>query len=373
MKHVSLPNWHYAAKWSADNVRTTEEVTDLGLVYSGLPECDEKGRKLLEILQCFHGYLVKYMGMVLMGHIPIRGGQVNKDTELMLRCFIPRGKPSNRVTMGEACRTLHLAFKGMDQSEVYDVLMICMVRAINGWDPRYHQKIQKVVKFLEEKFDVNHDKFVARSVIDKALGIDSTRYVRVLVKRGYLAEKGAKGPLPGVQPESWPPPAEFLQPTKPVGLVYYATKWCRYYLTDWIIWRMSELESREGVLQLDHRSNATPKPPRSGENVWDPAIPHADGDFTIAQSGKSVAADITMDNLPVDVGTMDFDWVLNKSDGFFGGLTVKDRQLLYCVFAREMDWDVIAASMETTIRDVKRQYTVLLKDLKERVAILPTV
>ena len=349
MKHVQLPHSHYAAKWPADSIRTTQEVTNMGLAYHVLPECDEKGQKLLEILQCFHGYLTKYMGMILMGHIPFRGGQVNKDTELMLRCFVPKGKAINRVTLGQACRTLHLAFKGYDQGEVYDVLMMQMVRAINGWDPKYHEKIQAVVKFLDGKFE--YERFVSREVVDKNLGLDCTRYVRVLVKRGYLVEAGTKGVLPGVRPAAWPPPEEFLQPTKPVGLVYYATKWSRYYLTDWIIWRMGELESREGVLQLDHRSNATPKPPRSGENVWDPAIPHADGDFTIATSGKSVAADVSMKHLPLDVGTMDFDWVLNKSDGFFGGLSVKDRQLLYCFFAREMDWDSKAASMESTIRE----------------------
>jgi hypothetical protein len=125
-------------------------------------------------------------------------------------------------------------------------------------------------------------------------------------------------------------------------------------------------------LQLDHRSNATPKPPKSGENVWDPAIPHADGDFTVAQSGKSIAADISMNSLPLDVGKMDFDWVQNKADGFFGGLSIRDRQLLYCVYAREMDWDAIAASLECTVRDAKRIYTALMKDLKERAAIWPT-
>jgi|GEM_PF-2066192 len=380
MKHVQLPHSHYAAKWPADSIRTTQEVTNMGLAYHVLPECDEKGQKLLEILQCFHGYLTKYMGMILMGHISFRAGTVNKDTELMLRCFVPKGKTINRATLGQACRTLHLAFKGMDQGEVYDVLMMQMVRAINGWDPKYHEKIQAVVKFLDEKFE--YERFVSREVVDKNLGLDCTRYVRVLVKRGYLVEAGTKGVLPGVQPAAWPPPEEFLQPTKPVGLVYYATKWSRYYLTDWIIWRMGELESREGVLQLDHRSNATPKPPRSGENVWDPAIPHADGDFTIATSGKSVAADVSMKHLPLDVGIMDFDWVLNKSDGFFGNLSVKDRQLLYCFFAREMDWDSISSQhgeydqgefhdqILSALNELRKDQAEALGELKTNVAVV---
>src|SRR5450759_3866140 len=69
MKHVQLPHSHYAAKWPADSTRTTQEVTNMGLAYHVLPECDEKGQKLLEILQCFHGYLIKYMGMILMGPV----------------------------------------------------------------------------------------------------------------------------------------------------------------------------------------------------------------------------------------------------------------------------------------------------------------
>ncbi len=366
MKHVQLPYWHYAAQWPADSVRTADEVTALGLAYTELPEGEPRNAKLLEILQCFHGYLIKYMGMILLGHVPFRGSEVNRDSELMLRRFIPGGRPLDRVTMGQACRTLHLAFKGMDPSEVYDALMIGLVRAINGWDPKYHEKVHAAVKYLKEKFSVS--RFVSQDVIDKAMGFDSARYIRVLVKRGYLAEAGSKE-CAGVQMAAWPPPAEFLQPNKPVGLVYYATKWSRYYLTDWIFWRMGELEAKEGVLQLDHRANAIPKPPRSGENVWDPAIPHADGDFTIATTGKSIAADVTMANLPVDVGKMDFGWVLNKADGFFGGLTMKDRQLLYCVFAREMDWEATAASMEYSVRKVKRHYGALMRDLRERAAI----
>jgi hypothetical protein len=139
---------------------------------------------------------------------------------------------------------------------------------------------------VEEKFRVSH--FVSRLVIDQNLGIDNARYLRMLAKRGYLVEKGLSGVLPGVQMAAWPPPDEFLHHGKPIGLVYYATKWCRFYLTDWIVWRMSELESKEGVMQLDQRTQVLSFF-YSGDSNWDPTIPRADGLFTIASSGKSVA------------------------------------------------------------------------------------
>ncbi|MFL6449883.1 MAG: hypothetical protein ACJ746_19695 [Bryobacteraceae bacterium] len=102
-------------------------------------EGPEKEARLLEILQCFHAYLLKYVSMILLGHLPLqRNGRtkdINKDTHLLLCCFIPRGQKANRGTLGAACRTLHLAFKGRDADEVYHQLMMCLVKAIKKYDP----------------------------------------------------------------------------------------------------------------------------------------------------------------------------------------------------------------------------------------------
>src|SRR4051794_17393916 len=78
--------------------------------------------------------------MIVAGHLPMtrKGGrknEINQDTHLLLCCFIARGQPVNHATLGQACRTLHLAFKGMDADEVYDQLMMCLVKAIKKYDP----------------------------------------------------------------------------------------------------------------------------------------------------------------------------------------------------------------------------------------------
>ena len=121
MKSVTLSAQHYAANWEIDNIRTPAELTQLGIEFAALPEGAAKEEKLLEILQAFHSYLLKYLSMILRGRLPLqRNGQrreVNRDTHKLLRCFIPRDQATNRATLGAACRTLHLAFRGMDADE----------------------------------------------------------------------------------------------------------------------------------------------------------------------------------------------------------------------------------------------------------------
>ncbi|MFL6353576.1 MAG: hypothetical protein ACJ74Z_17230 [Bryobacteraceae bacterium] len=74
------------------------QLTALGKELADLPESQAKEDKLLEILKCFHGYVLKYVSMILHGHLPMQrkgarpGGEVNKDTHLLLRHFIPREK-----------------------------------------------------------------------------------------------------------------------------------------------------------------------------------------------------------------------------------------------------------------------------------------
>ncbi|MGI9072570.1 MAG: hypothetical protein ACR2JB_14955 [Bryobacteraceae bacterium] len=74
------------------------QLTALGKELADLPESPAKEDKLLGILKCFHGYVLKYVSMTLHGHLPMQrkgarpGGAVNKDTHLLLRHFIPREK-----------------------------------------------------------------------------------------------------------------------------------------------------------------------------------------------------------------------------------------------------------------------------------------
>jgi hypothetical protein len=71
-----------------------------------------KEKMLLEILEKFHGYLMKYVMMIIRGTMPPLHSAAGKDSKLMLRTLIPRNTPVTRDSLNAACKMLHLAFKG---------------------------------------------------------------------------------------------------------------------------------------------------------------------------------------------------------------------------------------------------------------------
>jgi hypothetical protein len=156
-----------------------------------------------------------------------------------------------------------------------------------------------------------------------------------------------------------------------MGVSYFVTKWFRYFLVDWIKGRMGEIEAKEDILQLDHRVCASVLPGNYGELKRDPAIPHADGDFTVATTGRSIAADMTLTEMPVDVSALTLGWVNQTSDGLFGDLSRGDRHLLFCIFSREMDWADVAITFNVPIRDIKRRYLDILDGLRQKVMARP--
>jgi hypothetical protein len=145
MKPVTLPDNHYASGWKTEgSLRPVAEVNELGRKYALTRDQDT----LLEICRCFHPYLMKYLVMICRGHLPVNGvgrkaSHVNSDSRQFIRYFLPKGAPINKQTMLTAVLHFHLAFKGMEVDEVYDVLMEQLVAAVNGYDPDYKSKIRK--------------------------------------------------------------------------------------------------------------------------------------------------------------------------------------------------------------------------------------
>jgi hypothetical protein len=80
--------------------------------------------------------------------------------------------------------------------------------------------------------------------------------------------------------EAWPVPDSLFQ-NGAVGLSYVAAKWFRYYLVDYIHWRMGELEAKEGVLQLAEgfADSAYDFDPMRAN---DRGVPHRFGNLTLA-------------------------------------------------------------------------------------------
>jgi hypothetical protein len=373
MKSVSLSPAHYAFKWpTKDVVRTPAELTKLGAEFAALPEGRAKEDLLLEILQCFHGYLLKYVSMILRGHLPLqrngRSKEVNKDTHLLLRCFIPREQASNRATLGAACRTLHLAFKGMDADEVYDQLMICLVKAIKRYDPHYSNKVKATVEVLDGVLKPR--KKFTTSEVSSHLGQDAASYLRVLVKRGYLLSGvgTVRGESQYQRSELWPVP-DSLFANGAVGLSYVALQMVPVLSGRFHPEPDERDRGEEGRGPAVYLARFDGKCRRSAVDLR-PRHPEYPG-----QSGKSP-------DRPLGGGRSESDRNAGRyrpHDSDLGQCRVErgaqgpleaDRHLLYCVFVREMD-SFIATTFRVSGRQAKPWYTATIEQLEAKVGILP--
>ena len=66
MRSITLPANHYAAGWKTEMApRPRAEINELGKRYAETHDQDV----LLELCQCFHPYLTKYL--VMRGHVPV--------------------------------------------------------------------------------------------------------------------------------------------------------------------------------------------------------------------------------------------------------------------------------------------------------------
>jgi hypothetical protein len=182
------PDLHYASQWPIDSseaVKPLEELTELGRRYAESKNSDI----LLEICRCFHPYLMKYLVMICRGHVPTIGvGKhplyINKDVKPFIRYFLPKGEDPNKVNLARVVRHFHLAFKGMEVEEIYDVLMALLIAAINGYDPFYKEKIKKVAEVIDHELS-KQEQFSA-AVVNRYLEFDCARHLRMLARSGFL-------------------------------------------------------------------------------------------------------------------------------------------------------------------------------------------
>ena len=151
---------------------------------------------LLELCQCFHPYLMKYLVMICRGHVPIIGvgrerSCISKDVVPFLMYFLPKGKKLDRVSASIIVRHLHLAFKGLETEEVYNILMEQLVRAINQYDPTYPEKVKWIVEIINNGLSKRAQFTVAD--VNIYLDIDCGRYIRMLCRRAVVNAEEKNG------------------------------------------------------------------------------------------------------------------------------------------------------------------------------------
>ena len=78
-----------------------------------------------------------------------KGAPINKDIKPFLLYFLPKGCALDWHTMNVMVKGFHLAFKGMETEEIYDILMEQLVATIKGYDPTYTDKVKLLVEAIE--------------------------------------------------------------------------------------------------------------------------------------------------------------------------------------------------------------------------------
>ena len=244
---------HYAALWGkTDN--SLEDVTNLGIRYAELPDCREKEDVLLEIIQCFHSYVLKYVDMILRGHLPTYRGHVNQDSVNFLCRFMRSGEAGSNLGMLQGiCRTMHVAFKNESYDEVYNILAGLLVKVIHSYDPKYTDKIKLVAEAID-RLQIS-DEVILGPELD--LDFDPGKYLRWMTRKGILV--AVRDPedklrrIVGFQLAAWPPAPALLN-AKPIGLAYHIHRWFGSHLQTYITRKMKEVEVVDGMMQLDHRA-----------------------------------------------------------------------------------------------------------------------
>jgi hypothetical protein len=107
--------------------------------------------------------------------------------------FLPKGqKPGGRWNMSKVVRHLHLAFKGMETEEVYDVLIMHLMSAINGYDPHYKRKVKVIAEAINNELS-KRKQFTAADV-NRHVDFDSNKYLRLLGRVGFFRPLKKAGP-----------------------------------------------------------------------------------------------------------------------------------------------------------------------------------
>jgi DNA-binding CsgD family transcriptional regulator len=352
-----------------DDFHNYEDTNILGIKYANSPEGPAKEALMEEIIRNFHGYLMKYLNCIVRGHLPPVNSNAGIEAIKFLNLLSSGGKQKSNQVYGEICRTLHLAFKQSTTDDIYDSLLMCLMRAVKKYDPLYVEKLRKVCDIIDVKCKGRPRKeglipeFTATEIASKLgkAGEDINSYLRKLVKRGHLKSiANSKKKVIGYRrdPKKWPPsPSLFKQ--GPVGFTYAVQTYFRFYLHEHITRQMRSIESKEGMLQLDHRA--------IGDTSWgsmtDPGIPHSQGSFTDSD-GQSWAADTNLMKLPMDISTMDEDWVVHTDDRLFRKMERDERYILYAIYVKEYSVKQIAVALgidSSTVRAKRDEIMAYLK------------
>ena len=362
MQYQRLSSEHYAADWGISETGRfgkVKEVNQLGQKYALAKDGPSREVLLLQVMRYFHPYLMKYLDMITRGHLPSFRDKVSKDTLTFLGYLLKKGEAAPRQSdYLKIARSLHLAFKQHDADDIYDVLALCLLRAIRRYDPHYTDRIKRVVEVIDETVSAQ---VLTAAYVSRRVGFNSFGCLRLLARHGFLAMvKGENEKVLEYQRASWPPPSKFFQ-VGAIGFTYFIQKWFHFYLKEHLDRVMGQLESKEGVLQLDYRPGYGMS--ASYDCKGERPIPSEDGDIQDAK-GRTWAGDMSLVRMPLDVAKINLDWVRKTDDPLFSRLTRNQRYLIYLRFSEEKTWPEIARTLCRDVGGTRELYHRLLGMLR---------
>lgn len=371
MRAAELSPFHYASRWPVpdeENFNDRKAVNDLGIAYAKAKDPARKQEIQLEILKCFHGYMLKYLRMIVTGSLSSLKYAPGQEAFVFLKTLLRKGSTGSRMELLAVCRTLHLAFKQMTADEIYDALVLCMISALNKYDPGYTDKVKQVC----EAISVHRPKRSKAAdfsieTLSKSVGFDTTLFLRLLASKQYLVSvAGPKKKIIGYKRgPAWPPPESFFS-SGPIGCVYFLPRYFRYYLHDYISKEMASIESKEDVLQLEHARTSSLQDAGYSLDGW--TLPHAEG-LLRSESGTYLKADTTLMEDQFDVSRLDLAWVEKTADPLFVHLDKEERYLLYLVFGKGLPWVQVAVVLERKVPEVRKMYQQIMQKIRDRAKI----
>ena len=371
-RSFSLTKRHYAGNWQLRDVEDRHDRTEVNKLAFEFATTDDSMRRedlQLQLLECFHGYLLKYLNMIIFGQLPLLSAPAGKDARAFLKLLLAK-RPDSLENLRDTCKTLHLAFKDQTTTDdVYDTLVFLFLRVCAHYDPLYPKKTEKVCKFIESQ---PSNTLIRAVELAPAVGFDPAGCIRILVRGAFLAPvAGPRKTTLGYQKgEKWPVPAKFFQTTS-MGFVGFAQKFFRWYLRNYILERMKSLESTDGVLQLDHMSiGPSLTDSTSFMTTEDAGVPHATGQWTDARGVRWMAdVDLMEHWRTFDISEMNDKWVEGTDDFLFRKLTPGERYILQMVFVKDASWAGIGEILQCDPETAQKRFNEIMTYLTARAKV----
>lgn len=365
-RSFTLSRRHYASGWQVldvDDRNSVAAVNEIAYEFATTKDLNRREELQLKLLECFHSYILKYLNMIIYGQLPMLNAPQGKDARGFLKLLL--SKADTVEDLRAACKTLHLAFKDHeDTDQVYDTLAFLFMKVCAHYDPLYPKKTEEVCKYIEGK-PANEVNKVAD--ISDAVGFNCVGCIRILVRGGYLeAVQGPKKILSGYKKSTnWPVPTKYFQITS-MGFVGFAQRFFRWYLRNYILDKMKEVESTADVMQLDYISSDNGIQ-SSDEIQLKEAVPHIDGQV-VSDSGMKWSADVELMNRwkSLDVSKMNEDWVQSTEDFLFKKLSKEERYILQLVYVKELNWVEIGSILQCDPELAHNKFKAIMVYLKGR-------